>query len=478
MNRRLFAPVVTALFTTVAACSGEDGAAGPAGAKGAASDPAGASFDLVVPSKGVAGRELDVVLSAQRVGQDGLTVDFGDPLVTVSDVKVVGDGTLTAHLAIDPKAALGKHDVTITSSSGKVVGTGAFTVATGMDVSVVGGAAEQGGIFRARFVNNDPSNAFDTGVTGDGFFTPLEPNFVVQGTGVSLLSTDFMSITEAQITFLADPLATGAVAFAGANAPGGAKPTLTFSAPGDAVKIAPRAPTVLAAGTPASGVLGKSFETKLYKMNVAAAVGIASVDVVGTGGKIVPSTYVIGSKGKLSDLFTGGASEGPKTTQTFSFPVTTTANAGDYYFIVLDGALKGGAAADYGFDVRPSVTAATLIDEQAGAHSTTGAAQAIGALPAVIKGRVAVTDEVDVYRVNVPANATVELSWVPNLDGSAEIVAGTDFNASVYADLVARAGRVTIKNGGAAADHYLRIQGDGFGATQTGDYLFSLRVLP
>lgn len=478
MNRRLFAPIVTALFTAVVACSGEDGGAGPQGAKGAAGDPAGASFDLVVPSKGVAGRELDVVLSAQRVGQEGLAVDFGDPLVTVSDVKVLGDGTLAAHLAIDPKAALGKHDVTITSSSGKVVGTGAFTVATGMDVSVVGGAAEQGGIFRARFVNNDPSNAFDTGVTGDGFFTPLEPNFVVQGAGVSLLSTDFLSVTEAQITFLADPLAAGAVGFTGANAPGGAKPNLTFSAPTDAVKIAPRTPTALAAGSPVSAVLGKAFDTKLYKMNVPAAVSIVSVDLVGTGSKLVPSMYVIGSKGKLSDLFTGGAADGPKTAQSISFPVTTTANAGDYYFIVLDGALKGGGAADYGFDVKPTVTAATLVDEQAGAHSTTGAAQNIASLPAVIKGRIAVADEIDVYKVSVPANATVELSWVPSLDGSAELVAGTDFNASVYADLVARAGRVTLKNGGAATDHYLRMQGDGFGAAQTGDYVFSLRVLP
>ena len=60
-----------------------------------------------------------------------------------------------------------------------------------------------------------------------------------------------------------------------------------------------------------------------------------------------------------------------------------------------------------------------------------------------------------------------------------EIVAGTNFDASVYADVTGKAGRVTLKNAtAAAADHYVRVMGDSFGATPTGDYLFSLRVLP
>jgi len=478
MKLRLLAALALGTTFGVLACSGDDGVAGEAGKKGDKGDPASASFDLVLPSKGVAGREVDVTITAPSLTGEALSVDFGDPSITVTDVKRAGDGTITAHVAIDAKATLGARDVKVTSGEVSVTGKAAFRVASGMDVSVVGGAAEQGGIFRARFVNNDEANAFDTGSTGDGFFTPIEPNFLVQGVGVASLSTDFVSVSEVQATFLADPTGSGNVAFVGANAPGGAKPTLTFLAPPDAVKIAPRAPVTLVGGAATSAVLAKPYETKLFKIAVPPATSIFSFDVVGTGAAVVPTAYILGSKGKLSDLFTGGQGDAPKTTKTFSFPVTATANAGDFWFIVFDGKLKGGAATDYGFEVKAAVTGAGSVDEQGAAHGTTGAAQTIATLPAVVKGKVTTDTEEDIYKISVPANATVELSFAPGFDGTAEIVAGTNFDASVYADVTGKAGRVTIKNGAAATDHYVRVMGDSFGATPTGDYLFSLRVLP
>jgi hypothetical protein len=292
-----------------------------------------------------------------------------------------------------------------------------------------------------------------------------------------------VSVNEARLTFLAEPVASGNAAIVAANAPGG-KPILTFSAPADAVKIAARAPTALTLGAAKAGeTLAKALDTKLYKINVPAQPGIVAIDLTGKGAKLTPSVYVLGAKGTFADLFTGGAADAPLTTQTLTFPVTATQNAGDYWMIVLDGALKGGAAADYAFDVKPSVTsvaAGSVIDEQAGAHATPAAAQTIasGALPLIVKGKVGVADEIDVYKINLAANAKVELTFAPGLDGQADFDSATDFSTAVSPSLAGKTGRVVLVNGAAAKDHYVRIQGDGFGAKQTGDYLFSLRVLP
>ena len=115
----------------------------------------------VFPAEGFTGRSLRVEISGDATTwKDGATVDFGAG-VTVNKVDVASPTDLFADITIDPAAAVGKNDVTVTNGSKKYTLTGAFELVSPTPITWSGDVA-QGGVPFFTIENLDFSHQFDT----------------------------------------------------------------------------------------------------------------------------------------------------------------------------------------------------------------------------------------------------------------------------------------------------------------------------
>jgi hypothetical protein len=87
----------------------------------------GPSVVAVVADKGSPSDELIVSISGSNLS-GVISVDFGSG-ITVKDIWLVGDGEITARIAIDGDAEFGARDVSVTTSGGMDTKIGGFTVA-------------------------------------------------------------------------------------------------------------------------------------------------------------------------------------------------------------------------------------------------------------------------------------------------------------------------------------------------------------
>jgi hypothetical protein len=85
------------------------------------------SVVAVAANKGSPGNELIVSISGSNLS-GVISVDFGAG-IAVKDFWLVGDGEITAKIAIDSDAEFGARDVSVTTSGGMDTKTGGFTVA-------------------------------------------------------------------------------------------------------------------------------------------------------------------------------------------------------------------------------------------------------------------------------------------------------------------------------------------------------------
>lgn len=98
----------------------------------------------VFPAEGFTGRALRVEISGDATAwKDGATVDFGAG-VTVNSVDVASPTDLFAEITVDPMAAAGKNDVTVTSGGKKLTLTKAFELVSPLAITYQGDVAQYG----------------------------------------------------------------------------------------------------------------------------------------------------------------------------------------------------------------------------------------------------------------------------------------------------------------------------------------------
>jgi hypothetical protein len=478
MKSKAISLVGMAAIALLAACGGEDGKDGAAGPPGAAgkdgngSDPSKATASAVSPALGFLGRELDVHLGFDGSKFDPAakpTVDFGQG-VKVTDVKVVSSTLLSVHIKIDPTAPLGAKDVKV----GDLVAQGAFEVKPSLTLQLPG-PAEQGGVGVA-LVNNVDSAVFDT---GQGGFAGSTENLVS-------INANAVGPYAAQAIFLVPPNASGKVQYAAANLDASGKPFLMFYSAADAISITPRAPASLAFGTPKNGEsLTGAYGSKLYKfaspanqttivsfmMHVAdtstTALSAALFSAGGTAKDLVAKLDAV------DDGIFGPQPKQPPYDHAVVMPLESGA-AKDWFLSVAD---ISGAKANK-FDLAPTTTTATIVNEGADAHDTAATAQDV-TVPAagagvIVKGNVKDSKKVYYYKLTVAANERLEVGLDAPAQGLAGIGKPNGANASFVA--VAPQGKLTavVNDGGAlpAGPAYVAVAGE------VGAYKLSIRRLP
>jgi hypothetical protein len=471
----------------VAACSGSDGAQGPAGTPGEAGKPADPpavsdpSASLVSPPQGILDRELEVQIGGSSTKfQDGAKPDFGQG-ITVSDVTVSSPTLLVAKIKIAKDAKVGKRDVVI----GDVTAAGAFTVLPAIDVTSA--TVAQGGVVQFEIANND-TKAFDTQA------------FSLDAPGVLDLGSQASSGQAAVGFVMAPPLATptkGQVVVSNLDAEG--KPRLSFASDPTAFEITPRAATVLAPGS-SDQTFAKPWETKLFKMsNAANASSIVDLrmEVADPNAETVPFVFVFGNGGQKDDqLGIAGppssifGTEPPPYDIHAVVPMLGATSAQDLYAVMLDAS----GAAGNGLKLTATQIPATKVAESSAAHDS-AAPQDLGALPApangvIVDAALGAATEIDAYELTGSPNDQVQIAFSSAADLEVVVTKDPDVllddedtppgDEKVLADFFpgAKAGANTTVELTGQSSVYVVVLSDSQGVTPSGKYTFSARKLP
>lgn len=423
----LVGAVSVALLSGCAGADGKDGAAGnngENGQQGKDGNPTKASPNALSPAVGFLGRDMEI-----HLGFDGTSFDAANPPkvefgagIKVQDVKVASATLLKVKVLIDRTAAPGAKDVTI----GDVVAKGAFEVKPSLKLDEAV-PAEQGGLGAVLITNQDTA-VFDTNQGG----------FAGVADGLVPFSTSASGPYAAQAIFLVPPMASGNIQYAAANLDAVGEPALMFYSAVDAIKLKTRAPTTLAFGTPKPGeAFTNAFGSKLYKFSSPANQNsIVSFNMHVEDGTTVLGCTLFNTGGTAKDVVTrldavedsGFFGPMPKEApydHAVVLPLESQA-AKDYFLSVVD---TSGDKANK-FDLVPSVTPATVMNEPAAAHDTPQTAAAL-TVPAAGQGLIVKGESKDekalyYYKLTVAANERLEVS-LESADGIVAIgKPGTD----------------------------------------------------
>lgn len=367
--------VTFSLFAALAAC-GSDGTTPTASG--------------VFPAQGFTGRTLRVEISGDATTwKDGATVSFGDN-VTVNSVEVASPTDLFAEITVDPAAALGKRDVTV-SSGGTFTLTQAFDLVSPIELQFTGAVA-QGSLPGFKIINHDFDNPFDVTTASDQNGNTVYPHLVIAGPS----GVDFQSPLVSG-AFAASAYQISGFALVDVDAtPGGI--TVTSGASGseviskrDGVMVTARTATPLSA-TPAAGMIANESDSALFSL--AAASGspeLARFSLAVTDPNAQPTIAVLGASGHWSDFVGAG------------LPYTLLPTADSLYAVVFD----GGSAAGYSVNVAGTADVLTTAAE---GNDTTNA-NAAGALAATalpfgqVNAKMTSATDVDYVKFVVPAGS-------------------------------------------------------------------------
>jgi hypothetical protein len=377
----------------VVACSGSDGAQGPAGKDGV-TGPAGSagpggdpSVSGITPGRAFLARKVDVTVSGYNTEwSTSTTLDFG-AAIKVDSITVASPTALVASLTIDKAATPGARDVTITDGSTKEVYKGAFKLDLPAVISTQGSVA-QGSILAIHVTGKDLSTPFDTTSTGDGLFTPITfTNLSVTAPAGVNASVDAATIYGVDMTALVDVTApTTAQALEVTSGPMGDPKDDVFPMPG-VLTLAARTPAALTSGTAATGTIAKPLDSMLYSFTPGASLSIVDFAASSTVMNATPKVVILPKSGKFADLVTFAAK-----------PTIVTASADPYYAIYWDNSGTTGA-----FSVLAKSVAATGAAPME-PNDTFAQAQTAATLPFVLRSA-ALTSATDIDYVKYTALA-------------------------------------------------------------------------
>ncbi|HEX4451530.1 MAG TPA: hypothetical protein VH143_11700 [Kofleriaceae bacterium] len=359
----------------------------------------------VFPSQGFIGATMRVEISGDATNwASGATVDLGAG-VTVSNVAIASPTDLFADLAIDPTAAPGLHDVTVTSN-GTFKLDQAFELQTPVSANIVGDLV-QGTIVQLTINNLNFGAPFET-ATAPALSGPDGVNFSIQ-------SNDEFSITA--FMFIDVTASSGAITVSSGN-------LLATTA---ALTIAPRTATALTSGTAMTGMLAAQRDSGLYTIS-SGATDLLHFAVSTTDPAAQPFVAVLPSSGSWLD-------EEPS-----SYVLDT---AGTYYAIIAD----NGAEGNYSFSVTGTAEAPTVVTEgNDTTNGVVGTAPTASTLPyEQMPSTMSSASDVDIIKFTVDAghaNMAVHVLTNTGSDASTDTAVsvvgsdGTPYTSDLFGDTV------------------------------------------
>jgi hypothetical protein len=386
----------TAFLVGSIACGGSSGPQGPNGQDGqqGATGPMGApggggngspSVSAVSPDHGFLARTTDLDLSGYGTAWSAsTTVDFGAG-IKVNKVTAASTTGLQVNVTIDPTAAVGARDVTVTDGSNKETYKGAFSVISPAELTAAGTVA-QGSLVLAHLKDRDFGNPFDT--TGQQQLLGPTTYTNIAFTMPAGLGANLQNVTN----FSAD-----ALFFVDVNAAAGATDLTVLSGPPKdptdvpfpipaALTVAARTATPLGDGTPVAGNTAKAYDSALYQFTPGASLSIVDLVATSSDMNVAPSFALLPKSGKFADLITYYGTQS-----------LLTASADPYYLVYWDNTGATGAYSMSGTSVAPAANAAET--EPNDDHTQ---AQNIGAVPyALTGGSLSVADSSDWFKITV-----------------------------------------------------------------------------
>lgn len=318
----------------------------------------------VFPAEGFQGAALRIEITGDATNWDTTaTVDFGAG-ITVNDVSVASPTDLFADITIDPSAASGKNDVTITGG-GTFKLTQAFEIKSPLTAAITGDLVQ--GTIVSFIINNHNFDApFDTSATP----TMSGP----AGTNWSIQANDAYSVSG--FLFVdTDAAASGAISVtAGAS---------TFST--DPVTIMPRTAVALTSGTAVNGNIAATRDSGLYTIT-STATQLLDFSISTTDANAAPFVAILPSSGHWTDELT--------TTYVLD-------TAGTYYAVVADNATEA-----YAYTVTGNADTVTVVAEGNNTSNNTNAgAPNASAFPyEQSPSTLSSATDVDIIKVVVDAN--------------------------------------------------------------------------
>jgi hypothetical protein len=302
------------------------------------------------PTIGFLGRELDVAVTADlSAGPPAL--DFGAGVEVVS--LAVNGNVATAHLRIARDAAIGAHDVGITSAGRVVTLPQAFRVSPGLAVTTHG-PLTQGSLLGVDLESLDPAENLGINPFGIGAELPRVPSFQGSFGETLVLIPPGLPPGPRQVEWLA--------AFQDRPPP--------LSAP-DALVIAAREPEPLAPGSYTLPPIER-FGTRLFRVHAPAG-SVVSLLVQATGID-EPTMWVFGGSGRAADRLRVDATE-----IAFGQPLPSVWNEvpvlgdEDFYVVVHGHPRVLETRSDLGLVLR--IQPAHVLEQDAAAHTTMETAQ-------------------------------------------------------------------------------------------------------
>jgi len=404
---RLLLPLSLSLIMFTAACSSDD--------KGDDTTMGANALVDVFPNSGYVGRTMTVVLAGNDTTFDmSSTVSFG-PGITVSAIKVTGPDSLEATLAIDPTAALGKVDVSVTTAGKAISLPQAFELDAAVDV-MPPDSFEQGGLGSITIENNDLLHPFDTTTDANGNFT-----------GVTVMSSDpgvtltVSNVTDAEITLNAlidvNATTTGAIMIQSG----------TLKSPVPAVAVAPRTAQVITPGTPANFTVAGNGS--LLEVTADAA-GLLNLELTSadTMSASAPGFALLPASGKWSDLivvhenFSGDPSVAALDNRIVA--------AGDKFYVVsLELGIFGAPGYMATMNAKTVSLAGVTTVADTGDNSTPAKAQALTGTVAEFDGTLTDKTDVDCFKVTTAANKKIHV-YTTDDDGHTDSIVQIFANAT------------------------------------------------
>ena len=369
--------------------AGPQGAPGPTGPTGPSSSGGGSpSVSAITPAAGFLARTMNLeVAGYATMWSATTTVDFGMG-IKVNKVTPASATGLLVNVTIDPAAALGPRDVTVTDGTSKETYAGAFQIVSPAELTLAGTQA-QGSILMGHIKNRDFANPFDTTSQSTGLFGPTIYTNIAWKLPMGVnpnQSSQNVTPYSADELFLVDVMATTGMGDATLTSGPPMDPTdVAFPMPA-AMNLTARTATALVDGTPAMGNTAKAFDTALYSFTPGASLSIldfaASSAVMGAN----PQFAMLPKSGAFADLIAFGPG------------LTLLTQATDpYYLVVWDNTGSTGAFTLSGASTAP---AATLAETEP--NDAKNLAQAITATPfALTGGQLSMNDNQDWFRVTV-----------------------------------------------------------------------------
>jgi hypothetical protein len=249
----------------------------------------------VFPAEGFTGRTLRVEVSGDATTwKDGATVDFGAG-VTVNSVDVASPTDLFADITVDPMAAPGKNDVTVTNGGKKYTLAKAFELVSPLAIDYTGDVA-QFGVPNFTINNLDFDNPFDiTQDPNSGAYTNLVINSPA-GTQFSIVSATQYQLS-GQVFIDADGMA-GPVSVV--SGPSGGTNTTSV---GDTITVMPRTPTAFT-GT-ATGNFADLGSSAVYAITASGNSSILHYSLGASDQNASPASAVLGAGGSWTNDFLG-----------------------------------------------------------------------------------------------------------------------------------------------------------------------------